>query len=132
MTTQTAANLYLAQHLLDLEGREIAVYNPKKLPLDALPTIFGFNNGGFDSWYSGVLLAEDGECLGSHVCSHESYMPYDLGILAETRPDRHATFQEKYPDGYKMQFVPASEALTHFGLKRAYAKNQERAKKTVP
>ena len=52
MTTQAAANLYLAQHQNEMDGRGYAIYNPNGLPLDDLPVIYGFNNGGYDSWYT--------------------------------------------------------------------------------
>lgn len=90
MTTPAAARFYLAQHLLEVDGRPYAVYNPNNLPIDSLPIIFGFNNGGREGWMEATLIAEDGECLGGHLCSHEGYMPHDLGVLEGSRPDRHA------------------------------------------
>ena len=105
MTTPAAARLYEAQHLLSVEGRGWAAFNPHNKPLAELPVIFGFNNGGSPGWYSAVLIAEDGEGLGGHCCSSEAYMPHDLGILEGSRPDRHEGFREHYPDGYRMEFV---------------------------
>jgi hypothetical protein len=61
---------------------EAAIYNPNDRPTEDLPRIYGFNNGGSRGWYNGVLMADDGAVLGGHVCSHESYMPYDLGIIS--------------------------------------------------
>ena len=124
MTTQAAANLYLAQHQYEMDGRGYAIFNPNDKPLDDLPVIYGFNNGGYDDWWTGVLIAEDGECLGNHICSHESYMLHDLGILEGSRSDRHDTFREHYPDGYKMDFVPACDVKEHYGLLQAYELNQ--------
>jgi hypothetical protein len=103
---------------------EYAVHNPHGKPLEELPVIYGFNNGGSPGWYSGVLLAEDGTCLGGHICSHEVYMSGDLGILAGSRPDRHETFREHYPDGYRMEFVGEADVRTHPGLEAAYQRNQ--------
>ena len=105
MTTPVAAKIYRAQHQHKLQGRKVAVHNPHNKPVDELPVIFGFNNGGSPGWLDAVLIAEDGTVLGRHCCSHEGYMPHDLGILEGTRPDRHETFREHYPDGYRMQFV---------------------------
>ena len=123
MTTPAAAQLYLAQHEVALEGRRAATYNPHNRPLAELPTIFGFNNGGSAGWYSAVALAEDGVCLGGHVCSHEGYMPADLGVLEGTRLDRHAEdYQKHYPDGYRMEFVPTAFIAAHAGLKAAIDK----------
>jgi hypothetical protein len=128
MTTPAASRLYEAQHLAEMEGRDYAIHNPHGKPVSELPVIYGFNNGGSPGWYSAVLLAEDGTGLGGHCCSAESYMPHDLGILEGTRPDRHEGFREHYPDGYRMEFVSASEVLAHPGLTLAYERNQEKAR----
>ena len=124
MTTPQAAALYLAQHNFVLAGRPIAVFNPKDLPLEELPVIYGFNNGGSPDWLSAMLYAEDGTPLGGHICSHEGYMPNDLGILEGTRPDRHEKFRKHYPDGYRMEFVPYVDAHEHAGLQAALKKRQ--------
>ena len=77
-------------HEQEWEGVRNAVFNPLDLDPATLPVIYGFNNGGNPgTFYSGVLLAQDGTCLGGHACSAEGYMPHDLGILEGTRPDRH-------------------------------------------
>ena len=127
MTTEAAARLYEAQHLLDMEGRRIAVFNPRGKSLDDLPTIYGFNNGGSPGFFSAVLLAEDGDGLGGHLCSSEGYMRHDLGILEGSRPDRHEHFQAHYPDGYRMEFVPSDELHEHAGLNAACKLNQSKA-----
>ncbi len=125
MTTPEAAQRYLSNHLQKVSGRGWAVFNPHDLPVDDLPWIYGFNNGGSDSWFDATLLAQDGACLGSHICSHESYMPHDLGILEGSRPDRHETFQKHYPGGYRMAFVDALSPE----ISEAYRLNQLLAKK---
>ena len=129
MTTPAAARLYEVCHLLDMEGKGYAVFNPHDKPLKELPVIYGFNNGGSHQMLSGVLLAEDGTGLGDHCCSSESYMRHDLGILDGTRPDRHEDFQKHYPDGYRMDFVPLDivKAATHEGLESAYKLHQEKS-----
>lgn len=129
MTTLEAEIAYRKQHLESVKGKGYAVYNPKNRPLEELPIIYGFNNGGEPGWYSACLLAEDGEGLGGHVCSHEAYMCSDLGILEGSRPDRHEGFRKHYPDGYRMDFVPGPEVKTHAGLDAAYKRNQEKAAK---
>jgi hypothetical protein len=127
MTTPAAANFYLAKHLLEHEGRPNAVYNPHNKPIESLPVIFGFNNGGSAGWYSAVLLAEDGTGLGGHIYSHEGYMRHDLGILEGSRPDRHEDFRKHYPDGYRMAFVSVDEVETCKPLLDAYELNQKKA-----
>lgn len=129
MTTPEAARLYEAQHVAEYAGRGWAVYNPQDKPVNELPIIYGYNNGGSNHWYYAQLLAQDGTALGCHVCSSEAYMPADLGVLEGTRPDRHETFRAHYPDGYRMEFVSACDVLQHAGLTAAYALNQEQARR---
>lgn len=132
MTTEKAAAHYLARHNHEMEDKGYAVHNPDKKPVDELPVIYGFNNGGSPGWYTGVLLTEDGKAIGSHLCSAEGYMLHDLGILEGTRPDRHKAFREHYPGGYRMDFVSGSDPFSHPGLEAAYQKNQTRAKEAEP
>jgi hypothetical protein len=124
MTTATAARLYEAQHLAEMEGRGYVVFNPHNKPLSDLPVIYGFNNGGYPGLYQATLIAADGTALGGHGCSTEGYMLHDLGILEGTRPDRHERFREHYPDGYRMDFVSYADAKDHPGLKRAFELNR--------
>ena len=128
MTTPAAAKLYLAQHQYAIEGRGWAFYNPHGKDIADLPVIYGFNNGGAPGWMHAVLLAEDGTGLGSHICSDEGYMEADLGIIDGARPDRHETFREHYPYGYRMEFIAGDvvKARSHEGLERAYALNQSK------
>lgn len=124
MTTELAEKLYLAQHNMSWGGKPYAVFNPHDQPVHMLPVIYGFNNGGSPGWYNACLIAESGHGMGGHVCSHEGYMYYDLGILEGSRPDRHEHFKAHYPDGYRMDFVPEADVRTHPGLEAAYQKNQ--------
>lgn len=130
MTTPAAERLYLAQHLLALEGKPYAIYNPNGLPVESLPVIFGFNNGGSPGWYSAQLLAEDGTSLGGHICSHEGYMRHDLGIIEGTRPDRHEGFRKHYPEGYRMAFVAYDEVRSCEALAKACERNKAIASKS--
>ena len=125
MTTREAEKLYLAQHKVEHEYKGYAIYNPKNKPVEELPFIYGFNNGGSAGWYSAQLIAEDGHAMGSHACSHEGYMKHDLGILEGTRSDRHEGFRKHYPDGYRMDFISSVDVKGHKGLDRAYELNQE-------
>ena len=122
--TTAAERLYEAQHLCEMDGKGNAVFNPNGKPLDELPVIYGFNNGGSPGLFDAVLLAEDGTFLGGHICSSEGYMPHDLGILAGTRPDRHETFKKHYPDGYRMEFIPSDQIKDHKKLNEAFRLNQ--------
>lgn len=109
-----------------------AVYNPLDKPVEKLPIIFGFNNGGQPGLLHATLLAEDGAGLGGHACSCEGFMYGDLGILKDTRPDRHEGFREHYPDGYRMDFVPYSDVKKHEKLQAAFILNQELAEQAPP
>jgi hypothetical protein len=123
MTTKAAEALYEAQHVHRYEGRGWAVHNPQNRPVNELPVIYGFNNGGSPGWMSAVLIAQDGTALGGHVCSSEAYMPADLGVLEGPRPDRHETFAKHYPDGYRMEFVRYDELAGHMAINEAFRLN---------
>ncbi len=126
MTTEAAARVYLAEHTSTWGDRGYVVYNPNGRPVDELPVIWGFNNGGSPGWFSGELLADDGDFLGGHICSHEGYMLHDLAIVDGARPDRHEKFREHYPDGYRMDFVPYAEVPGHAGIKAAFERHREK------
>lgn len=93
-------------------------YNPSDKPVEDLPYIYGFNNGGGDSNWCGLLIAEDGASLGRHICSSEGWMYGDLGII-DANSGRHKRFKEHYPNGYKMYFVTYNDAAAHEGLQKA-------------
>lgn len=96
-----------------------AIFNPHSKPIDDLPVIYGFNNGGSDRNYFGVLMAADGTELGSHVSLAENFMLNDLGILDGSRPDLHVNCRSHYPDGYRMQFVRFDDVPKTPGLMSA-------------
>ncbi|MFM0044067.1 hypothetical protein [Paraburkholderia sediminicola] len=89
--------------------------------------IYVFSNvvGGGDG--PAYAMAEDGTILGSHYCSHEGFAVGDLGVTPGSRPDRHVTYAEHYPDGYEMEFVRSSEIDAHVGLQAAFKLNAQRA-----
>lgn len=128
MTTPEAAREYLAEHQRQMEGRGFAVYNPHNKPVEELPVIYGFNNGGSPGWFMANAISEDGVVLGGHACSSEGYMPHDLGILDGTRPDRHENqYRKHYPDGYRMDFVTYEDVKSHVALQHAFKLNRDRA-----
>ena len=123
MTTEAAERQYEADYLYSMRGKENAVHNPHGKPVEDLPFIFGFNNGGSTSFLCAQLVSQDGHALGSHGCSSEAYMVGDLGILEGTRPDRHEKFQKHYPEGYRMLFVQSSEIAGCELLQEAFKLN---------
>lgn len=126
MTTPQAEAAYLANHLASIREKGWAVHNPKLLPVESLPVIYGFNNGGSRGRYEAKLIAEDGTPLGGHICSDEGYMPHDLGILEGSRPDRREGFAKHYPDGYRMVFVSYADVPNTPGLLAAFELDKQR------
>ena len=102
------------------------VYNPHNKKWNELPWIIGFNNGGSEGLWHGQLIDERGTPLGSHICSHEGYMRADLGVLKGSRPDRHETFKENFPDGYRMDFVSFDDVNDDPRLQKAFKLYDER------
>lgn len=86
--------------------------------------IYCFSNvvGGGDG--SAYAMGDDGVVLGSHWCSHEFYVPNDLGVTKGSRADRHITYKEHFPNGYEMEFVRASDIDMHEGLQEAFKLNK--------
>lgn len=97
----------------------VAVHNPHDKPVEELPVIYGFNNGGGLGFMSAILLSQDGTVLGSHMCSNEHFMIGDLGVREGTRPDRHEDFKKHYPDGYRMEFIGYEDFKGHPGINAA-------------
>lgn len=90
------------------------------------PKIYVFSNVLHGQEGPCYALAEDGTVLETHWCSNEAFARLDLGMIPGMRSDRHETYQKHYPDGYEMEFIPASAVDQHEGLKRAYEANQNR------
>lgn len=109
-----------------------AIFNPHDKPIEELPVIYGFNNGGARDWWHAELIAEDGAMLGGHICSHEGYMPHDLSVIEGSRPDRHEHFRAHYPDGYRMDFVGYAAVKTHPGIQAAIEKFKARPNQPPP
>ena len=107
---------------------EYEEWNPKGKMLEDLPIIYGFNNGGPHGFLEGMLITQDGDVVGGHICSNESFMIGDLGVLKCHRPDRHEKFREIYQNGYRMDFVSYDDVPKHAGLQAAFA--AARAKST--
>jgi hypothetical protein len=93
--------------------------------MEEKPKIFCFSavGGGAGIAYA---ISEDGHILGSHWCSHEGFIPGDLGVNDGSRPDRHEKdYSKHYPDGYEMEFVRAMDIDNHSGLKKALEENNK-------
>lgn len=96
-----------------------AVFNPHKRPVEELPVIFGFDNGGQPGYRHGCVISQDGVWFAPHVSSNDGWMLYDLGILDGARFDRHILYQKHYPNGYRMDFVKYEDYEKREDLKAA-------------
>lgn len=83
--------------------------------------IYCFNNGGSSGWYQAVAIAEDGTCVAGHTCSHECYMPHDLGITSDWK---HDEYDKHYGAGnWELEWV--ADPSTHGGLQAAFRLNEQ-------
>ena len=106
------------------------VFNPQALPVEDLPTIYGFNNGSAmgGHFHQALALAEDGTVLGSHLCSSEGFMPGDLGLTPTSRrEDRKEHYRSHYPNGYRTEFVAYEDVDEHVKLRAAIEKGESLA-----
>lgn len=82
--------------------------------------IYCFNNGGEPGLLSAVAIAEDGNCLAGHCCSHEGFMHHDLGITSDWK---HKEYNEHYGEGnWELEWV--SDPMNHVGAIEAFRLNQ--------
>lgn len=89
------------------------------------PKIYAFSNGGYPGFFQALAISEDGYVVGQHVCSHESWIPHDLGVTSEWH---HEGYQKHYPDGFEVVFVPYDDVVSHKGLQEAILKLESRMK----
>jgi len=125
MTTKEAAATYLRQHLIGTRGRSVVVFNPHNKPEEELPYITAFSNGGSPGWKTCYAIADNGKVIGSHICSDEHYAPADLAVIEGYRTDRHKTYQEHYPDGYRMRFIFEKDVKSDKILAKALEENKK-------
>jgi|ERR1051326_1850680 hypothetical protein len=84
--------------------------------------LYIFNNSpGNTDWNVCHSMADDGTHLGSHVCSHEHFMQYDL----HDRKDRLETILQHFNgEPYELELISADDVLSHAGLKEALRLNE--------
>jgi hypothetical protein len=87
------------------------------------PLIFAWLNGGSSEWYRCMSMSEDGEVLAGHVCSHENFAPHDLGVTSNWK---HEEYIKKYPDGFRITYVPYAEVKNYAPIQEAFKRNKER------
>lgn len=71
-----------------------------------------------------VAVADDGHCLAWHICSSESFMPFDLGIVGERK---HENYNRHFGEGnWKLEWI--ADVPSHEGLQKAFKLNKALAK----
>ena len=81
------------------------------------PCIYVFVNGGRGTdWVSVLALSEDGYIIAGHICSHEGFIPGDMGLDSDRK---HDLYREKYPDGFELKYLDGLEVKTDEGFRRA-------------
>ena len=86
------------------------------------PKIYVFCNGCAPQWHPHVAVAEDGEVLAGHLCSHHGYAAHDMGVV-ETGWKRDL-YAAHYPNGYEVEYVEVkanADVEKHAGLFAALA-----------
>lgn len=87
--------------------------------------IYLFNNSRGDTdWNVVYAIAETGEVLAQHCCSHICFM---RGDLYENRPERKKSWAEKYPNGYEIIELRQGETPPQEVIER----NQELQKQSI-
>lgn len=80
--------------------------------------IYCINNGGSKDcggWWNALAIADDGHILAQHICSHESFMPHDLGITSTWKHENYnAHFGE---NNWELEWV--SDPEKHEGFLKA-------------
>lgn len=90
------------------------------------PIIYLFaEKGGFSQFdVLGYALAEDGQGLASHMSSSIGFSQHDMGLTSDWK---HNLYNAKYPEGYQLVWLDASELDAHKGFQAAYELNKARA-----
>lgn len=87
--------------------------------------IYAFPNGGNPGFIHAVAIADDGNCLAGHCCSHDGFVPHDLGV---TSTWKHDTYNAHFGEGnWEIEFVPYDQVESHEGLQAAFALNKKLA-----
>ena len=90
--------------------------------LQPKPTIFCLINWkNSEGEVNVVALAEDGEALAGHFCSHRRFAWGDI-----THPTKHEKYKTHYPKGYRLEWVTEEVILSKSNprFERAVERNQ--------
>ena len=69
----------------------------------------------------GRAMAEDGTGLASHLSSGPNYSKHDMGLTSDWK---HEIYNEKYPDGFELEWIDEENLDDHEGFGAAYELNQ--------
>lgn len=70
-------------------------------------SIEGGGQADRDRWHHFIAIAEDGECITGHLCSHHSFARNDMGLVeGGWKRDLYAA---KYPAGFEVELVRADD-----------------------
>ena len=84
--------------------------------------IYCWINNYQPNWYTVCAIAEDGEALASHISSNESFAKHDIGITSDWK---HDIYNEKYPEGWELEWINRDELDTHIEFNKAIELNQK-------
>jgi len=101
-------------------GIPFFVYNPKNLPVEHLPVVFGYDNDGWYALKLGRLIAEDGTILAKAESKSSDLLPYELGLLEGYKTHLQTRARLHYPHGFRMEYVAAVDVKLHPNLQRAF------------
>ena len=73
--------------------------------IDTVPiNIYVFCNSCEPNWHSCIALAENGDVVGQHICSHHGWMSIDLGA------NKASEYDSRFPHGWVLRLVEADDA----------------------
>lgn len=102
------------------------VFNPNEETVESLLVIYGFPTAPPDNFgLPGNLLTQDGEIVGGHFSSSESWLKRDLCCVGNMNGFRHKELKEQFPNGYRMEYVHGEDIEHHEGLQSAIAKHNQ-------
>lgn len=83
------------------------------------PKILIFANAVANEHFEGIAVTEDGHVLTGHLSSSESFMKYDMGLLAEDWSGKNKIYAERYPEGYELVYIPPEEVKDNELIKKS-------------
>lgn len=96
-----------------------------------LKYVYGFMNGMLpDGLFIVTAVTEEGETIASVAVRSEEEGKRALGMDRKTA-NRHHLYQDKYPEGVTLEWVPFAITTKHLGLRNAIKAHYERSGKVA-